>query len=207
MWQPNLRDSSWQTLIPRRLFPLASKRGEKTPIASLPGTTATIPPLTLLLAGNPTVYAAVSQRVNRVRCDEPRCGPNRQPSRNSVAATARPGLRPEQLSPHNCKAGGLIGSSSFGCPSESTLIVRKLRSSITGRRNCLRRDKARLLREPECVSRSSNAERASDKSRPWGPALSFTKGLPSAQPPLWPPPSGALAGRPPKKRLKSARSP
>jgi hypothetical protein len=126
MWQPNLRDSSWQTLIPRKLFPLASKRGEKTPIASLPGTTATISPLTLLLAGNPTVYAAVSQRVNRVRCDEPRCGPNRQPSRNSVAATARPGLRPEQLSPHNCKAGGLIGSSSFGCPSESTLIVRKL---------------------------------------------------------------------------------
>ena len=40
--------------MPRTVLPSASRRGEKTPIPSLPGSTAKIPPETPLLAGRPT---------------------------------------------------------------------------------------------------------------------------------------------------------
>ena len=47
----------WHTLIARTLLPRASRRGENTPMPNWPGSTATMPPETPLLAGRPTVKA------------------------------------------------------------------------------------------------------------------------------------------------------
>ena len=50
------RDRSRQTATPRTLLPRASRRGEKTPMPSCPGSTASTPPATPLFAGMPTQY-------------------------------------------------------------------------------------------------------------------------------------------------------
>ena len=54
MCRSQARDRALQTLMPRTLFPCLSSRGEKTPMPSCPGRTATIPPATPLFAGRPT---------------------------------------------------------------------------------------------------------------------------------------------------------
>ena len=49
----NNLDNSMHVSIPLTLLPCLSNLGDTTPIASLPGTTAIMPPPTPLLPGNP----------------------------------------------------------------------------------------------------------------------------------------------------------
>src|SRR4029077_20249491 len=51
---PSCSDRLRHTRTPRTLLPLASSSGEYVPIPSCPGSTATMPPPTPLLAGMPT---------------------------------------------------------------------------------------------------------------------------------------------------------